>query len=102
MIPPPSSIPNVKLYKYKKTTDEITATNLSQKDAKERYSNAVYQVGLRSFHEIFEADRRGLIKTIALEVGTNETDPATGKVGFIPFLAAAAEREVFIDLICLR
>jgi len=38
----------------------------------------VHQVALRSFHEVFEADRRGLIRSISLEVGTETIDPATG------------------------
>ncbi len=57
-------MPTVKAYKYTKATDEITATALSQKAAKDRYAGAVHQVALRTLHEMFEADRRGLIKTI--------------------------------------
>ena len=34
---------------------------------------------------------------ISLEVGTEATVPATGKVGYIPFLAAATERDTFIN-----
>lgn len=94
-VPAPSDLPTVKAYKYSKGTDEIVLTSLSQKDCRERYTNAVCQVALRSFHEIFEADRRGLISTIALEVGTNANDPATGRVAWIPFIIGAAERDVF-------
>ncbi len=36
-------------------------------------------------------------KTVSLEVGTNTTDSATGKMGFIPLAAVAAEREAFLD-----
>ena len=96
-VPPPNSIPNIKAYKYKKSTDEMTTTLLSQKDLKERYSSAVHQVAIRSFHEIFEADRRGIIRMISLEVGTEDILPATGKGSYIPFVAAAAERDAFID-----
>jgi restriction system protein len=54
-------------------------------------------VALRSLHEVFEADRRGLIKTISLEIGTNTTDPATGKYIYLPFVAVGAEREAFLE-----
>jgi restriction system protein len=57
----------------------------------------IYQVAIRSFHEVFEADRRGLIKTISLEVGTNDTDPATGLKGFIPFVGVSAKKESFME-----
>ena len=97
LVPPPSSFPSIKAYKYKKSSDEITTTALSQKESKDRYASAVCQVAIRSFHEVFEADRRGIIKTIALEVGTEDTVPAIGKIQYIPFVAAAAERNTFIE-----
>jgi restriction system protein len=96
-VPGPDTIPEVKAYKYTKATDEITETPLSQKICRDRYAGAVHQVALRSLHEVFEADRRGLIKTIALEVGTNTVDPATGRQANIPFVVVGAERESFFE-----
>ena len=96
-VPKPSSFPSTKAYKYIKTSDEIRETPLSKKEHNDRYCSAVYQVAIRSFHEVFEADRRGLIKTISLEVGANDSDPATGKSGFIPFVGASAEKDSFME-----
>lgn len=95
-VPGPSDVPEIKAYKYTKASDEITSTSLSQKECRERYAGAIHQVALRSFHEVFESDRRGLIKTISLEVGSNTIDPATGQPTYIPFVIAAAEREAFL------
>lgn len=95
-LPEPDQLPSVKAYKYTKASDEIVSTSLSQKECRERYASAVHQVALRSFHEIFEADRRGLIRTVSLEVGTTAIDPGTGRRGFIPFVFAAAERDAFL------
>ena len=95
-MPGPGEIPEIKAYKYTKATDEITSTSLSQKECRERYAGAIHQVALRSFHEVFESDRRGFIKTISLEVGTNTVDPATGQRVYVPFVIAAAEREAFL------
>jgi restriction system protein len=97
VVPAPGVIPEIKAYKYAKATDEIVSTALSQKECRERYAGAIHQVALRSFHEVFEADRRGLIKTISLEVGTHATDPSTGRAAWIPFVVAAAERESFLQ-----
>src|SRR5690606_18464588 len=91
-LPPPDQVPTIKTYKYTKASDEITASFQSQKVSKDRYANAVHQIALRSIHEVFEADRRGLVKTISLEVGTDTIDPATGNPTYIPFLATAASR----------
>ncbi|MGA7206233.1 MAG: hypothetical protein WBX27_16555, partial [Specibacter sp.] len=70
----------------------------SQKDSKDRYAGIVHQVALRTLHEIFEADRRSLIQSISLDVGTQTIDPATGHDTYIPFVAVAASREVFSEL----
>lgn len=96
LVPGPDKISEIKSYKYTKATDEIASTSLSQKECRDRYADAIHQVALRSFHEVFESDRRGLIKTISLEVGTNTIDPATGQHTHIPFVIAAAEREPFL------
>ena len=96
LVPGPSEISDIKAYKYSKASDEITSTTLSQKECRERFAGAVHQVALRSFHEVFESDRRGLIQTISLEVGTNTVDPATGKDVYVPFVIAAAERQAFL------
>lgn len=98
LIPEPSTIPTIKSYRYVRASDEITPVALAQKDAKDRYLGIVQQVALRSLHEVFEADRRGLIQSIALEVGTQTIDPATGKRVYVPFLAVSTSREVFSEI----
>ncbi len=97
-IPPPNSTPSIKGYKCAKTSDEIVEVALSQREVKDRYTSAVHQVALRSFHEVFESDRRGQIKTVSLEVGTETIDPATGRQSYILFVIAAAERDRFLAL----
>ena len=97
LIPPPDRVPNVKAYKYTKTSDEITSTSLSQKACRDRYASAIHQLALRSIHEVFEADRRGIIHTIDLEVGTETTQPSTGLETFIPFVAVGSERKRFLE-----
>jgi restriction system protein len=97
LVPGPDKIPEVKAYKYTKSTDEITAMPLSQKLCRDRYASAVHQVALRSIHEVFESDRRGLIKTISLTVGADTVDPATGRQTHVPFVVVGAERDSFIE-----
>ena len=97
LVPGPSTVPTVKTYKYTKTTDEISSTAQAQKASKDRYRGAIEQVALRTLHEVFEADRRGLIKAISLELGTETIIPATGKQDYVPFVAVAAARDVFMD-----
>jgi restriction system protein len=95
LIPGPDEVPTIKTYKYTKPIDEISTTALSQKASKDRYMLAVQHVALRTLHEIFEADRRGLVNAISLELGTETIDPATGNQKYVPFVAVAADRETF-------
>ncbi len=95
LVPGPGEIPTTKAYKYAKAADEIAETELPQKAIKDRYAGAVHQTALRSLHEVFEADRRGLVRSISLEVGTEAIDPATGVESYVPFVAAGADRDTF-------
>ena len=97
VVPGPDDMPSVKAFKYAKSSDEIVATDLTQRVRRDRFADALNQVALRSFHEVFESDRRGLIKTVTLEVGTEAVDPATGRANYVPLLLAAAEREMFLS-----
>lgn len=94
----PDQFPTVKGYKYVKASDEIAEIPFSAKACKDRYSSAVQQVALRVLHEVFEADRRGLISSISIEVGTHGVVPATGRPSFIAFVALAVSREEFMKI----
>jgi restriction system protein len=94
-VPAPATLPTAKEYKYNKAKDEIAATAASAKECKDRYANAVAQVAVRTLHEVFESDRSGRIQTIAVTVGTSAVNPATGLNGFVPLIAAAADRATF-------
>jgi restriction system protein len=94
-VPAPSDIPTIKAYKYVAASDEIRETHATQKEQRERYNGAVAAVAVRTFHEIFEADRQERIKTISLMVKTNAINPATGLFEEFVFVQAAADRDEF-------
>jgi restriction system protein len=98
IVPAPDAIRTVKGFRYVKANDEIAETQLSKKDANDRYAGALHQVALRSLHEIFEADRRSLIQAISMQVGPNAKDPATGREKFMPLIAVSAPRDKFMDI----
>lgn len=94
-VPPPSVVPSVKEYKYVRANDEVAPTQLSAKAQRDRYAGAVYQVAVRTVHEVFEADRGGKIRSIALTVATGTVSPATGLYETIPLVIVAADRDTF-------
>lgn len=94
-VPEPSAVPAIKEYRYVKAKDDIAATMLPAKAQKDRYANAVWQVAVRTLHEVFEADRAAKIHSIALSVGVNRTAPATGLPETVPLVVVGADRETF-------
>lgn len=98
LIAPPDRLPQEKAFRYVKSSDEITSTPLSGRALKDRYRGIVEQVALRSLHEIFEADRQGVVQTISLHVATETTDPATGRPRRIRFVGVGAARDAFEHL----
>jgi restriction system protein len=94
-VPGPSSIPTVKEYRYVKAKDEIVPAALPVKMQKERYASAVWQVAVRTLHEIFEADRAGKIHSVALTVATKHIAPTTGLPEDVPLAVVAADRDAF-------
>jgi len=94
----PERFSTVKGYKHVKSSDEILEIHYSDKANRDRYASAIHQVALRVPHEIFEADRRGLISTISFEVGAHGCDPATGRSAFIPLVALGVSREDFMKI----
>ncbi len=72
--------------------DEIVQPAAS-KAQKDRYADAVWQVAVRTLHEVFEADRAGKIHSIALTVGVDRLAPATGLPETVPLAWSSADRE---------
>jgi restriction system protein len=97
IVPAPAAVPTVKAFKYVAASDEVRETACTQKEQRDRYNGAVAAVALRTFHEVFEGDREGRIKTISLTVQTETTNPATGLADTFPFVAAAADRQEFLQ-----
>ena len=95
IVPPPASVPTARAYKYVAASDEVKVIECSQKEQRERYNRAIAAVAVRTFHEVFESDRIGRIKTISLTVQAEAVNPATGLFDTYRFVAAAADREEF-------
>lgn len=98
LVPEPSTLSDVKAYRYNKAKDEIVSSSLSAKAQRDRYSEAIWKVALRTLHEVFESDRRGIIRTVSLQVGARAASPATGVVEYIPFVAVGAKRDSFMEI----
>jgi restriction system protein len=72
-------IPEEGSYKYVKAKDKITETARPASQRKALYASAIAQIALRTLHELFEADRRGLLETIVFNGYVQTIDQGTGR-----------------------
>jgi restriction system protein len=96
--PRPEQLPTVRQYKYTKASDEITSTNQTQKDQRDRYNGMVAAMTLRCLHEAWESDRAGHLRTISFTGVVSHIDSATGAEKDTTLVQLAAEREQFLSI----
>lgn len=71
-------IPQVREYRYVRAQDETITTPRPEDEINRRYADVLRQVTLRTVHELFEADRGGLVATIVFNGIVETIDPRTG------------------------
>lgn len=77
-LPAPKDLPSINKVKYIKSRDEIEIKELSNTAKSKLYDSAIYQIVLRTLHELFEADTIDALKAINLNGFVTDTNPATG------------------------
>ena len=97
-LPPMDVVPSEKAFKYVKSSDTITPTARPATQIRSIYTEVVRQTALRVVHEVLEADRAGVIRTVVLNGYVNGTDPATGQQARRCLVALATSRERFLGI----
>jgi restriction system protein len=78
-LPSPDRMPTLKEVKYIQSKDEFKNTYLSAAAENKLYDNLLYQITLRSLHELFEADTVDAIESIVFNGWVKSIDRAKGK-----------------------
>lgn len=77
-LPSPDQLPTVESYKYIKSRDEVSEKNLTQAALKKLFESVIYQICIRSIHELFEADVINAVDAVAFNGLVTNINPATG------------------------
>ncbi len=77
-LPAPNQLPTVESYKYIKSRDEVSEKVLTQAVRKKLYDSVIYQICIRTIHELFEADAVNALDAVAFNGIVTSTNPATG------------------------
>jgi len=77
-LPAPDQLPTIESYKYVKSRDEISVKNLTQTTQKKLFESIIYQICIRTIHELFEADVINALDAVAFNGLVTNRNPATG------------------------
>ncbi|MEK6479066.1 restriction endonuclease [Catalinimonas sp. 4WD22] len=97
-LPSIDDMPKLKEIKYIKTNDEFKESHLSENQIMKMYDNTLYNVTLRTLHEVFEADVVDGVDAINLNGWVESINPATGIEERKCILSINANKEEFLKI----
>ncbi len=77
-LPALADFPKLMEARYIAARDEFKETHLKDRDINALYDRAIYQVALRTIHELFEADRINAIEAVVFNGWVHYVDPRSG------------------------
>jgi restriction system protein len=78
-LPPIEVIPIVKEYRYDRMRDDLAAIPRDELEIRQRYTDVIAKVSLRTIHEVIEADRGELIHQVSFNGIVDTIDRRTGQ-----------------------
>lgn len=97
-LPSPEQVPKVIEYKFVQSSKTIKPIEMKKKEFDSFYENIVFQVTLRTIHEVFEADYTNTIDAIVFNGWVNSIDKATGNEFTSCIISLHTTREEFIKI----
>jgi restriction system protein len=98
LLPGPECVPRTKEVTYIQKRDEFVEKTLSQTAHAALYDNLIYQIALRTIHELCDADSGEVLAAVVFNGWVRSIDPATGKEGRPCILSLQAGRDEFLGL----
>jgi restriction system protein len=96
-LPSPTQFPNIESYRYIKSRNEINKKELSKSDQKSLYDNSIYQICIRTIHELFEADTVNALDAVAFNGLVTNINPATGIEEIKVIMSIIANKDKFMS-----
>jgi restriction system protein len=97
-LPALDDIPTLKEVKYIQSRDETKETHISDATKRSLYDSLVYQIALRTIHELYEADAVEAIASIVFNGWVNSIDPRTGQEITPCIVSVQAGRDEFLAI----
>lgn len=97
-LPNTDTISNVDGYKYVKTKNEIRAIEMKKRIYEDFYENIIFQITLRTIHEIFESTEENIIEMIIFNGFVSGVDKSNGKDFTNCIISIGVNRKEFEDI----
>ena len=94
-VPAPSDLSFVKEVKYEPKLGTFSDIKLSERDSKSLYDSVLYQICLRSVHELYEADALDALDSIVFNGWVTSIDKATGNEANSCIMSVQVRKEEF-------
>ena len=91
-MPNPDDLPTVKSVRFVRATGELKETPLAARAKKDLFEDTIYQIALRSIHEVLEADDFQNIENVAVNGFVTAINPANG----------LSNRNCILSVLCSR
>jgi len=94
-LPAPEDLPTLKAVKYVASRDEFDMQHITDSQLNKYYDDALYQVALRTVHEIFESDAISAIDIVVFNGFVTAIDKSIGKSVTACVLSLQTNKEAF-------
>ncbi len=98
VLPAPESLPTLKEVQYIQSKDDYKEAHLSGKEQEALYDSLIYQIVLRTIHEMFEADTADALDVVAINGIVTAVDKTTGHNVTSCILSVLARKEPFMQI----
>lgn len=98
ILPDIDDLPTVKEVKYIQSREEFEEKHLSAAAIRKLYDSVLYQVCLRTVHEMFEADVINSIASVIFNGWVNYIDKSTGKDTSACIMSFQANKDEFLEI----
>ncbi|WP_318503066.1 restriction endonuclease [Bacillus sp. T3] len=97
-LPDLSDLPTLKEVKYVATKDEYKESFTTEAALRKMYDKLLYDITLRTLHELFEADKINAVDSIVYNGWVNTINKATGKNENICILSIQTNKPEFMEI----
>jgi len=97
-LPSPSDLPLVDSYKFVKSKNEIQDKPLTLAKKKALYADVLFQICIRSIHEVIEADKIDGILVVAFNGVVTSLNEGTGKMEEKVIMSVVTSKDEFLQI----